>query len=207
MKKTNHLFFVLCISILLFSSCSGTKEYVSNVVVNKAITNPKAQTIVITATDSLRLNNFTETYKKKYKNNNDFAVSYSTEFSSEVKNNAVFSEIKLTTINQWDSLKENSTADYIIHLSDFEITNRIENRDYSSSSSYDHTVSIEYCVVNVKVIVYDVKNEKEILEFVSTGESSISFFNYAKSLEKSKSRSIIHIVNYLKSGKTNYKRY
>jgi len=49
-----------------------------------------------------------ENFKQK---NKDFAVSYSTEFSSEVKNNAVFSKIKLTTINQWDALKKNWTAD------------------------------------------------------------------------------------------------
>ena len=69
------------------------------------------------------------------------------------------------------------------------------------------STSIEYCVITVKVEVYDAKTEKEILDFVAIGEKSVFMFNFTKTLQDTKARTITHIINYLKSGRTTYTKY
>jgi len=69
-----------------------------------------------------------------------------------------------------------------------------------------NTTSLEYCVIRVKVEVFDVKKNKEIIGFNAMGEASVFLFNYGATLEKAKEKSIDHIVNYLKSGKSKYKK-
>jgi hypothetical protein len=71
----------------------------------------------------------------------------------------------------------------------------------------DTSTSVEYCVINVKVAVYDTKNDKEILDFIAIGEASVFFFNFTTTLEKAKNRTIDHIINYLKTEQTTYEKY
>lgn len=205
MKKT--VYFLL---VVFLTSCIVTKDYVVKIDKNENISNPESKKVVVTATDKLKLKKFVKAFNRKYKSNSDFVKSYLGNFTIEAEKNDVFDEIKFVDVNQLNLLKENSKADYIINFSSFEIINKFETRKSHVSRngetpySYDPT---EFCVIKVNVKVFDVKTKKRILEFVSIGESSLFLFGYVKILEKAKSRSITHIINYLKSRKVNYKKY
>ena len=206
MKKT--VYFLL---VVFLTSCIVTKDYVVKINKNKSISNSETKKVVVIATGKLKLKKFTKAFNKKYKSSSDFVKSYLENFTIEVEKNDVFDEIKIVGVNQLNHLKENSKADYIINFSSFEIINKFETRKYSGPDSsevlLDDRNPIEYCVIKVNVKVFDVKNKNRILEFMSIGESSLFLFNYVKTLEKAKSRSITHVINYLKSGKVNYKKY
>lgn len=211
MRSKLQLFVISFICICFFTSCSVSKHYVNQISDVGYKLETKTKKVVVSGSDNVRLNNFKKTFNKNYPNKEIFAKSYAEEFSVMAKNNAIFSKVELDRLDIWNSGKENSSADYIIHFSDFEITNRIESRHSAPTAGNNfgsmQTTSVEYCVIHVKVVIYDVKNKKEVLDFISTGESSIFFFDFKKSLAKAKSRSITHIINYFKSGKTLYKKY
>jgi hypothetical protein len=211
MKKKLQLFTFSLICICFFTSCNVSKHYVNQISNIGHKLETKTKTVVVSSSDNVRLNNFKKTFNKNYPNKEIFAKSFAEEFSAMAKNNAIFSKVELDRLDIWNSAKESSNADFIIHFSDFEITNRIESRHSAPAAGNNfgsmQTTSVEYCVIHVKVVIYDVKNKKEVLDFISTGESSIFFFDFKKSFEKAKARSITHIINYLKSGKTLYKKY
>lgn len=198
--------FVFSIGLLFFNSCIVKKHYVNQVVKKENVENLKLKTIVVTASDNVDLKDFKKTYKKNYSDNKVFAKSYLDDASLALKMNGIFSNVKVGDINDWDSLRESSNSDYIIDFPYFEINNRVEIT-HNSSAVGMQTSSTEYCVINVKVVVYDVKKKKRIIEFLSTGESSVFLFDFTKTFQSAKERSITHIVNYLKSGKTEYTKY
>ena len=68
--------------------------------------------------------------------------------------------------------------------------------------SFGHHNSTEFCVVTTKFVVYDIKKQKQLLEFDAIGESSVFMFDFTKTLLKAKARSIENAVKYIKTGKT-----
>jgi hypothetical protein len=208
MKRKIRLFVTVSICLLLLTSCEVTKHYVTQIIKKEDINTSKSKTVVVSGSDNVVINNFANTFEKNYKSKNDFVKMYIDEFSSQLKNNAIFFRVTNEAIRDFDSLKASTNADYVIDLPYFEVTNRVvtthsapmPNNNFGGMAS-----STEYCVVNVKVVVYDIKNKKRIIEFLSTGEDSVFLFSFTKSLQKAKLKSITHIINYLKEGKTEYR--
>ncbi|NVK53302.1 MAG: hypothetical protein HWD85_10245 [Flavobacteriaceae bacterium] len=211
MKNGLRKVFTLCVGVVFFTSCIAKKHYVNQVIKKETIEELASKTVVVTVADNVDLKDFKKTYKKNFSDDKVFAKSYTDAISIALKNNRVFSSVQIGKVNNWDFLKENSTTDYIIDIPFFEINNRIETTRVVTGGPNNfggmQTTSTEYCVVNVKVVLYDMKKKKRVLEFLSTGESSVFFFDFTKALQKAKERSITHIVNYLKSGKTEYDKY
>ena len=207
MKNTLLKAFVLCIGIVLFASCIVSKHYVGQIIKKDDIDNPSKKSVVVTVSDNVVVRDFKKTFEKNFKNNDGFVSSYLGKFTYELQKSNLFLDVDKKGVNNFESLKETSSADYIVDIPFFEIDNRVEVTHSGSLNGGMQTNSTEYCVIHVKVVVYDVKKKKRIVEFLSTGESSVFLFDFKNTFNQAKKRSMIHIVNYLKTGKTQYDKY
>ena len=204
---------LMSLVVFSFTSCKVSKQYVTYISKKADIVAPKTKKVVVIATDDIKVLEFTKTFEKNYEEQADFSSQYLTDFSNKVKARKVFGDVTYDiSKGSYASLKS-TDADYVIHFSNFEITNRYESRQsvnmggMNAIGGMNTSSSVEYCVINVKVEVYDTKNDKEIIDFIAIGEASVFFFNFTTALEKAKDRTIEHIINYLKTEQTTYEKY
>ena len=219
--KKNLLWFA--IALLSFTSCIVKKDYINRVVKEGNFENFQNKTVLVTGFENIRANNFINTFEKNFATDSLFVDSYINEFITEAIKTNLFAEYVIEVHPILDELNKginadkevldevftNAETDYILSFSNFEITNRVEttyNPAVGPHGVGTHS-SVEYCILNAEVILYDVKEQKRILQFVTTGESSVFLFDFTNTFMKAKTRSIQHIVNYLKSGKVTYTKY
>lgn len=221
--KAKFKILIISITILVFTSCIQTREYVGQVIKKETVANPTSKTILVTGVADVRVHNFSKTFKKNYQDNQDFVTAFINEFELEANKQNLFLSISRNNFNKEGLLSNQNSddnlnlilleakEDYIINFTNFEVTNRIETRNVHSMGptgfAGGQTTSVEYCIINTKVVVYDVKSKKQILEFVSIGESSVFLFDFTETFKKSKNRAVNHVINYLKTGKTTYNKY
>lgn len=216
------LLLVLSVSL---SSCIVTKDYINNISKSGKILKPNSKSVLVTGVENIRVNNFKKTFKKNYETDTLFVDAFINNFTDEAKLNDLYSNLNIDRENNWELLTLNKKVnspevealyaltdkDLLIIFSNFEITNRVETSYVMSGGANNfgggHTQSTEYCIVNAEVLVYDLKNKNQILSFVTTGESSVIFFDYTNTLLKAKERAIKHAVNYLRIGKITYDKY
>jgi hypothetical protein len=203
----------MALVVFSFTSCKVSKQYVTYISKKADIVAPKTKKIVVIATDDIKVLEFTKTFEKNYEEKADFSSQYLTDFSNKVKARKVFGDVTYDISKGTYASLKSTDADYVIHFSNFEITNRYEWRQSGNMGGMNGTgymntsSSVEYCVINVKVEVYDAKNDKEIIDFIAIGEASVFFFNFTTTLKKAKDRTIDHIINYLKTEQTTYEKY
>jgi hypothetical protein len=212
MKKI-ILGFVSLVSLLSFTSCKISKDYVQYISKKEEIVSPEIKKVIVIGTDNIAVNEFKKTFKKNDQDSNGFRINYLEAFLEKINAKKLYENVSINASSlSYDSL-DKEYADYVIHFSNFEITNRVEWNTSGGSSIngmgglQNNSTSVEYCIVKVKVEVYDAKTNKEVLDFVSIGEASVFLFNFTKTFQKAKERSIIHILNFLESGKTTYEKY
>jgi hypothetical protein len=212
MKRKTYLVLIIAVSLLSFTSCKVSKQYVQHISKKAEIVAPQTKKVIVIATDDVRVNEFSKTFEKNFKSKRDFANNYLYDFSNKINSKYIYDNVSIDISNStYDSLK-NKNTDYVIHFSNFEITNRIEWNNsggigMNGMGGMNTSTSVEYCIINIKVEVYDAKTDKEILDFVAIGEASVFLFNFTKTFEKAKQRSIDHIINFLKTGRTEYEKY
>lgn len=211
MKRKISFIFIAVISIVFLSSCKVNKEYVQYISKKEEIKTPATKKVVIFSTDDVRINEFTKTFEKNFKDKKAFTSSYLNDFKSKLKESSIYEEVFVDVNNtSYESISK-SNADYIIYFANFEIANRVEWRNTGAMGMNGiggmQTTSVEYCVINIKVEIYDTKSDKEIIDFIVIGEESVFLFDFTKTFNKAKERSINHIINYLKSGRTTYDKY
>ena len=211
--KNAHLFLLMTLVIFSFTSCKVSKQYVTFISKKAEIETPETKKVILIATDDINVLEFTNTFQKNYKEKAAFSSQYLNDFSNKIKASKVFGDITYDISKETYASLNTADADYVIHFSNFEITNRYEWRqsgniaEMNGMGSMNTSSSVEYCVINVKVVVYDTKSDKEILDFIAIGEASVFFFNFTTTLEKAKNRTIDHIINYLKTEQTTYEKY
>lgn len=211
MKRKSVVIIAFLIAIVSLSSCKVSKQYVQYISKKENLKTPETKKVIVFATDDVRVNEFKKTFEKNFSEKGDFTLDFMTQFSNKGLANNLFSKILIdsNSFKYEDVNTENS--DYVIYFSNFEIANRVEWNNVGGMGmngvGMNNTTSVEYCVINVKVEIYDANNGKEILDFVVIGEESVFMFDFTKTLNKAKERAVEHIINYLKSGKTEYKKY
>lgn len=211
MKK--YILFIMSIFCLLsFTSCKISKQYVQYISSKEVIIAPQTKNVLVFATEDVLVNEFNKTFEKNFTDKKEFTTSYLNDFSQKARISDLFSNISVDVMNSTYSSLNTADVDYVICFSNFKISNRIEFRQNGSMGvngmgGMQTSTSIEYCVISVKVEIYDDVNDKEVLDFVVIGEESVFLFNFTKTLQKAKERSITHIINYLKSGTTEYEKY
>lgn len=203
MKK---VLLVLVVGISLVS-CQASKEFVRHISKKENIDAPQTKTIIVIAADNVTLNEFKKTYKKNYEDNNAFTRAYLEQLTEGLKLRNIYADVIMdSTALNYEDVNTNN-IDYVVRLSNFGINNRVEWTHGGMGVNGMHSsTSIEYCIIKTKVEVYDAKTNKEILDFVAFGEESVFLFDFTKTFLKAKDNSVLHIINYLESGKILYKQ-
>ncbi len=212
MRKKLSKLLVLVLSVYSLVSCAPIRHYISDIEKSEDISQLKSKQAVITASDDVLLSDFVNTFNKNFTSKIEFSEKFIYEFKRKLNGSVLFSNVEIGGINTFDLLKESSHTDYLIYLSDFEVLNRVEWRQSAAplgpnNFGMNHTTTVEYCVINVDVNVYDLKSKRRVHKFTAIGESSVFLFDFKKTFKKAKERAITHIINYLSSGKTLYKQY
>ena len=200
------------IFLMIFSltSCKVSKDYIQYISKKENIETPNTKKVVVIASDDVKVNEFKKTFEKNFTDKKDFSVKYLKDFSKKLNLNNLYANVSVDENNtSYDSV-DTSGADYVILFSSFEIANRVEwshSGSMNGIGGMNTSTSVEYCIINVKVEVYDTKTNKQILDFIAIGEDAVFLFNFTKTFNETKLKSINHIINYLKSGKVTYQKY
>lgn len=211
MKRNSVLILVLFTLFFNLTSCKVSKDYVQYVSKKEDITNPSTKKALVFVSGDIQVNEFTKTFDKNYENKNAFVSIFLDDFKQQVVANTLFEEVYLDPITQDYNQLNKADEDYIIRFSNLEISNRVEWTNTGGVAvngiGMQAPTSIEYCVIKAKVEIYDSETDKEILDFIVIGEASVFLFNFTKTFNKAKERTLKHVVNYLKSGKITYEKY
>lgn len=220
--KINKWLLAGLISFQILSSCtvvriSEVKEY------NKSeFTFGRNKTALLVSSDEVALNEFTKTFSKKYKEKEDFIKEFDSLLVTTLKNEGVFGTIKtdesrdlvsndsfifnLEQQKKVDSLFTNATADYLIRIVRYEITNSIQGNPGMMMPMAGGGMGMmgggqsESCIVNSHFQIYNIKSKKKVLDFVSKGSGSVVFFAFEQALNKAIDNSIKNATIYLKTG-------
>jgi hypothetical protein len=184
-----------------------------------------SKTAVIVGDDKIPLNDFVKTFDKIYDPQRLFVDDYISLFTDKLQQTFLFSAVRFDMSPQWarikstsgakedlavvDYLYSTSNANYVINITSFDLTRRIDK-----GTPYDATTPNmppspyykEYCIVKAHIQVIDVKTRKVVSEFESDGQSLVFLFTYKVALEKAMESSVEHAVAFLKTGKKEFKR-
>jgi hypothetical protein len=214
MKPTQKVLTVILAVQILLASCKVI--YITDISKSPDfnINTENTKTAIVAGLEGVQLNEFVNRFKNKYPKNSDFVVDYTKIFSAKLSNEKIFARVNADTSGQWnaiksfavvqgdfktvDSLFNHCNSDYLIILTDFEISNRF---DWSSlpanNGQFNH--ASESCIIKTRLVIFDVKSRKQVLEFISKGECGVAF-GFEFTLKCTINHSIDHAVSYLKTG-------
>lgn len=183
------------------------------------------KTAVLVGNDNIMISEFTKTFNKKYKQKHDFVKQYDSLCAITLKQENIFGEIKhdksfefvsndpMTFTQEQqkkiDSLFTNTTADYLIRISDHEITNSIQGSPSVPMAMPGGGMAMsggqsESCIINSHFQIYDIKTRKKVLDFVSKGSGGVLFFAFEQALINAMNSSVKNSAVYLKTGKLKF---
>lgn len=220
--KINYLLIAVVISVQLLSSCTATRISEVKPYNSSEFLFGTNKTALLVSNDEVMVNEFTKTFSKKYKQKEDFIQQFDSLFAIKLKNENIFGDIKYDkslelvsndtfAVNKEqqkkiDSLFANTTADYLIRITNYEITNSIQGNPGMMMPMVGGGMGMsgggqsESCVVNSHFQIYDIKTRKKVLDFVSKGIASVGLFAFEQALANAISNSIKNSAIYLKTG-------
>ena len=220
MKKINWIITGVSLALLFLTSCSNTYIYEISKSHEFNLNPDNSKTAIIFGSEDIVIEEFVKTFNNNYKENRDFVNDYISLLSDKLQNEKVFAQAKPDLSNQWSTIRSyssekqdlvmidslhNLNADYIINVSNFNISNRVVTRtNFGGSNMPASTSSTEYCIVKARFEISDRKTRKNILEFYSKGESTVFLFAFKAAFNNAMKNSIDHAVSYLKTGKKEF---
>jgi hypothetical protein len=224
--KINKWLIAGIVGVQLVCSCEAVRiSENSNYKDSEFVFGPN-KTAVLVGNDNILLSEFTKTFSKKYKQKHDFVKQYDSLCAVILKQENIFGEIKhdksfefvsndpLTFTQEQqkkvDSLFANTTADYLIRISNHEITNSIQGSPgmpmtmSGGGMGMSGGTQSESCIINSHFQIYDIKSRKKILDFVSKGSGSVLFLAFEKALIDAMNSSVKNSAVYLKTGKLKF---
>jgi len=224
--KINKWLIAGIVGVQLLCSCEAVRiSENSNYKDSEFVFGPN-KTAVLVGNDNILLSEFTKTFNKKYKQKHDFVKQYDSLCAVILKQENIFGEIKhaksfefvsndpLTFTQEQqkkvDSLFTNTTADYLIRISNHEITNSIQGSPgmpmamSGGGTGMSGGTQSESCIINSHFQIYDIKSRKKILDFVSKGSGSVLFLAFEKALIDAMNSSVKNSAVYLKTGKLKF---
>lgn len=224
--KINKWLIAGIVGVQLVCSCEAVRiSENSNYKDSEFVFGPN-KTAVLVGNDNILLSEFTKTFSKKYKQKHDFVKQYDSLCAVILKQENIFGEIKhdksfefvsndpLTFTQEQqkkvDSLFTNTTADYLIRISNHEITNSIQGSPgmpmamSGGGMGMSGGTQSESCIINSHFQIYDIKSRKKILDFVSKGSGSVLFLAFEKALIDAMNSSVKNSAVYLKTGKLKF---
>lgn len=226
MKISKWLIATIVGAQLLLYSCTSVRiSENSNYKESEFVFGPN-KTAILVGIDNVMINEFTKTFQKRFKEKSDFVKQYDSLCALKFKEENVFGDIKYDGSLEFlkndsmtftpeqqkkiDSLFTNTTADYLIKISDQEITNSIQGSPgmvmpmAGGGMGMSGGTQSESCVINSHFQIYDVKSRKKVLDFVSKGSAGVLFLAFDKALRDAMINSVTNTGIYLKTGKIKF---
>ena len=135
-------------------------------------------------------------------------------FYEKLSASSIFNEVMIDTSDEWnhmssltsresfdkvDALFKKAKTDYVVCLIETTIEQKMKSNHIGPEDPFDdddNNTHSENVVVQTKVIVYDVKTSKPVLEYDVYGDTSVMLFNYSYSLEEAKSNMVDNAIKY-----------
>ena len=228
MKKNKWLIAgIVGVQLLLFS-CASIRINENSVYTDSNFVFGPDKTALLIGNNNVMVNEFTKTFKKRFKEKNDFVIQYDSLCALKLKEEQLFGDVKLGTSLDFlsadamlftpeqqkkvDSLFTNTKADYLIKISDQEVSNSIQGNVampmYTGGMNGGMTMGMggqsESCVVKSHFQIYDIKTRKKVLDYVSLGSAGVVFLAFDKALVDAMNSSIKNTATYLKTGKIKF---
>lgn len=184
------------------------------------------KTALLIGDDEVLINEFNKTFNKKYKHKHDFVIQYDSLLLIKLKEEKIFGEIKYNKSFEFtsndamtftqeqhkkvDSLFANTSADYLIRISNQEVTNSIQSSPGMMMPTSNGGMGMstgtqsENCVIKSHFQIYDIKTRKKVLDFVSNGSGPVLFFAFEQAFTDAMNSSIKNSATYLKTGKLKF---
>lgn len=220
--KVNKWLIAGIVGIQLLCSCEVVRiSENSNYKDSEFVSGPN-KTAMLIGNNNISINEFSKTFNKKYKQKSDFVRQYDSLCAITLKKENIFGEINqvksfefvsndpLTfTLEQQkkvDSLFTNTKTDYLIRITNHEITNSIQGNPGMMMPMAGGGMGMtgggqsESCVVNSHFQIYDIKTRKKVLDFVSKGSAGVGLFAFEQALSNAIGSSIKNSAIYLKTG-------
>jgi hypothetical protein len=227
MKTNGRVILIFAGLLVILSAC--TKIFINEISKSPNLKFlESSKTVLVVGTDGVALNEFIKTFNNRYKQKRDFINEYINSFGGKLSEGRVFTNVKSDTSTCWsliksfagakedfnviDSLFQRCSSDYILNISNFEVKNYTRTTTSSrpayggSGGTVMTSSSTEFCVVLAQFQFIDKKTRKNLMEFRSTGESSVFLFAYDLALENAIKSSIDHAIAYLKTGQIEFRR-
>lgn len=209
--------------VLFFLITSCTTVYINVISKNQDLNfntnNLKTYTVV--GMDGVSLIEFVKTFNKKYPQKRQFVNDFVKLFSTRLHEAGVSPMVRCDTSLQWnliksvagskeeynviDSLFTVCPTDYLISISNLEVTNRTQA--YTTGGGVymgTMTSSQEWCVINAQIQIIDRNTRKSVLEFRTSGQGSVFLFAFTNALEEAVNSAIKHSIAFLKTGQTKF---
>jgi hypothetical protein len=213
---------------LLISSCTSVRISENSIYNDSEFTFGPNKTALLVGNNNVLVSEFNNTFKKRFKEKNDFVIQYDSLCALKLKEELLFGSIKLSTSLDFlsadsmtftqeqqkkvDSLFTNTKADYLIKINNQEITNSIQGTSampmYNGGMNGGITMGIgtqsESCIIKSHFQIYDIKTRKKVLDYVSLGSAGVLFLAFDAALLNAMNSSIKNTTTYLKTGKIKY---
>lgn len=226
--KISKWLIVGIVGVQLFCSCEAVRISENSNYKNSEFVFGPNKTALLVGNDNVLVSEFTKTFKKRFKEKNDFVKQYDSLCTLKLKEEKIFGEIKVDTSLDFltndsmtftqeqqkkvDSLFTNTTADYLIKIYDQEITNSIQgnaampmyNGGMNGGMTMGAGTQSESCIIKSHFQIYDIKTRKKVLDFVSKGSAGVVFLAFDSALVGAMNSSVNNTATYLKTGKIKF---
>jgi len=213
-------YLLILTAALLFSSCTAVyinenhraPGFVTEQIAGKSIT--------LIATPQVAVREFVKTYYAAYPQDSLFTQDILLRLQNTLSPLQVGSTVltnfqvdgaalQVNSLNAAEIEKashvfEQINSDYIFNISNILVGNRVET-SYAAGAGpggASTQTSTEFCVVAFDVQIWDRNSKTKVLEFVTTGESSVSFFMFESALKDALDKAVIHASEFIKTGTT-----
>jgi len=224
--KVNKWLIAGMIGIQLLCSCEVVRISENSNYKDSEFVFGSNKTAILIGNNNVSINEFSKTFNKKYKQKSDFVKHYDSLCAIKLKQENVFGEIMQVksfefvsndpitfTLEQQkkvDSLFANTKTDYLIRITNHEITNSIQGSPAmpmtmpGGGMGMSSGTQSESCIINSHFQIYDIKTRKKVLDFVSRGNGSVLFFAFEQAFADAVNSSVKNSAIYLKTGKLKF---
>jgi hypothetical protein len=179
----------------MLTGCGFIYDFFGESTKNKFSLEP-LESVEVSVDSVLFVTQFEKSFKAIYKNKSNFAKKYSTDLILQLKNDRIFkvlynkntklfSKIELTEKEKENNKsskfdKGNFKPKYRLIVENISVSNLFINENTGKIKSSQSFNSTEYCVVKIEYSLIDDK-ENLILDFTTTGQESVTLFNFKQS--------------------------
>lgn len=174
---------VFILAVFWLSSCAAVYVTEYSKAPGFDINSKRASSTTVTGFEPVFIREFVKTFGKRYPNTKDFSTEYANKFKDKLVRDKMFATVVYDSAVEWKSTRSGSFSksdltaiealfnscqtEYVITISDFEVASRVQTTHTGGygPNSMGSSSSTEYCIIDARFVIYDVKTRKKLQEF------------------------------------------